>query len=180
MDYHKITNLSNPTINNEPITKVYADTHYSGGGGGLSDSGFTMQGDINMDGHKIINIPDPSTDTEPVSKKYGDTNYRGLTDHGFTMNRGVGRPLILGGQEGWVDNNQEKLKILGLLNCSFRLYVNDQSKVFLKCGLFLPCTTPPPPIRFYPDLSIFKNGLLNDWGGDRPPLPPLAPPWLRP
>ena len=84
MDYHKITNLPNPTINNEPVTKGYADTHYSGGDGGLSDSGFTMQGDINMDGHKIINIPDPSTDTEPVSKKYGDTNYRGLTAHGFT------------------------------------------------------------------------------------------------
>ena len=63
MDYHKITNLPNPTIKNEPITKGYADTHYSGGSSGLSDSGFTMQEDINMNGHKIINIPDPSTDT---------------------------------------------------------------------------------------------------------------------
>ena len=68
MDYHKITNLPNPTINNKPVTKGYADIHYSGGGGGgLSDSGFTMQGDINMDGYKIINIPNPSTDTEPRS-----------------------------------------------------------------------------------------------------------------
>ena len=48
---------------------------------------------------------------------------------------------------GRVDNNREKLKIVGLLNYSFRLYVNDQSKVFLKCGLFLP-RTPPPVYRF--------------------------------
>ena len=31
---------------------------------------------------------------------------------------------------------------------------------------------PPPPINFYPDLSILKNGLSNDWRGERPP--PLA------
>ena len=74
-----------------------------------------------------------------------------------------------------MNNNREKLKILGLLNCSFRLFVNDQLKVFLKCGLFLPHPPPPPQSAFYPDLSIFKNGLSNDW---RPP--PLAPLWLRP
>ena len=92
--------------------------------------------------------------------------------------RGVARPLILGGQGG-IDNNREKLKILGLLNCIFWLYVNDQSKVFLKCGLFLPRTNAPlPQSAFYPDLSIFKNRLSNDWGGGRPP--PLTPPWLRP
>ena len=62
--------------------------------------------------------------------------------------RGVARRMILGGAGGGVDNNQEKLKFLGLLNCIFRLYVNDQSKVFLKCGLFLPRTAPPPNQRF--------------------------------
>ena len=40
MDYHKITNLPTPITDNEPITKKYADTHYSGGSGvGGGDKG---------------------------------------------------------------------------------------------------------------------------------------------
>ena len=40
-------------------------------------------------------------------------------------------PDLGGGAGGWgggVDDNREKLKILGLLNCSFRLYVNVNPK----------------------------------------------------
>ena len=82
--------------------------------------------------------------------------------------RGVARPLILGGQGG-VDNNREKLKIPGLLNCSFQLYVNDQSKVFLKCGLFLTRTPPPPNQPFIqilppcPPLGYAPGGVM--WRG---------------
>ena len=34
MEFNRILNLPNPTRNDEPITKGYADTHYSGGGAG--------------------------------------------------------------------------------------------------------------------------------------------------
>ena len=43
-DQFRIFNLPDPTTDDQPVTKGYADTHYSRGGGGLSASGFTMQG----------------------------------------------------------------------------------------------------------------------------------------
>ena len=58
------------------------------GSGGLSDTGFTMQGDINMNSNKIINLPDPQRDTEPVTKQYGVRTY--LINAGFTMNDNIG------------------------------------------------------------------------------------------
>ena len=58
------------------------------GSGGLSDTGFTMQGDINMNSNKIIKLPDPQRDTEPVTKQYGVRTY--LTNAGFTMSDNIG------------------------------------------------------------------------------------------
>ena len=58
------------------------------GSGGLPNTGFTMQGDINMNNNKIINLPDPQRDTEPVTKQYGVRTY--LTNAGFTMNDNIG------------------------------------------------------------------------------------------
>ena len=51
-------------------------------GGGLSNTGFTMQGAINMNSNKIVNLPNPQRDNEPVTKGYADTNYKRLTDGG--------------------------------------------------------------------------------------------------
>ena len=34
MNNNKIINLPDPSTGSEPVTKSYADTHYSGGGGG--------------------------------------------------------------------------------------------------------------------------------------------------
>ena len=34
MNGHKILDLPSPTSDSEPVTKSYADTHYSSGGGG--------------------------------------------------------------------------------------------------------------------------------------------------
>ena len=64
------------------------------GSGGLSDTGFTMQGAINMNSNKIINLPDPQRDTEPVTKQYGVRTY--LTNAGFTMadNIGMGGHIV--------------------------------------------------------------------------------------
>ena len=58
------------------------------GSGGLSDTGFTMQGDINMNTNKITGLGGPTTNSEPVTKQYGDSTY--LTDGGFVMNDNIG------------------------------------------------------------------------------------------
>ena len=58
-----------------------------GSGGGLSSSGFTMQGTINMNANRITYVPDPLTNNEPVTKQYGDRN---LTDAGFVMQDNIG------------------------------------------------------------------------------------------
>ena len=58
------------------------------GSGGLSDTGFTMQGDINMNANKITGLGNPTTNSEPVTKQYGDSSY--LTDGGFVMNDNIG------------------------------------------------------------------------------------------
>ena len=54
-----------------------------GDSGGLSDTGFTMQDDIDMHGNKIIGLGTPTTRSEPVTKHYGDSTY--LTNGGFVM-----------------------------------------------------------------------------------------------
>ncbi len=61
------------------ITKQYLKSLGGGGtitvsdsSGGLSASGFTMSGDINMGGHEVIGLDDPTTDNSAASKKYVD------------------------------------------------------------------------------------------------------------
>ncbi len=65
-------------------TKVQSDTKYarkgSGGGGGLSTSGFTMTGDINMGSNKILKLADPITPKSATNKEYVDNNF--LSKHG--------------------------------------------------------------------------------------------------
>ena len=55
---------------------------------GLSNTGFTMQGDINMNTNKITGLEGPTSNSEPVTKQYGDRTY--LTDGGFVMNDNIG------------------------------------------------------------------------------------------
>ena len=177
MNGHKILDLPSPTLDSEPVTKSYADTHYSGNGsskgpkgdkgdqgiqgiqgdkgdqgiqgikgdkgdqgiqgiqgdkgdqgiqgikgdkgdqgiqgiqgdkedqgiqgikgdkgdtgpagsGGLSATGFTMQGDIDMNNNKITNLPDPTLANDPITKQYANRVY--LTDSGFTMQDNIG------------------------------------------------------------------------------------------
>ena len=56
--------------------------------GGISNTGCTMQGSINMNNNKIINLPDPQRGNEPATKQYGDRTY--LTDAGFVMSDNIG------------------------------------------------------------------------------------------
>ena len=70
MSNNKITNIPDPTLANDPITKQYANRVY------LTDSGFTMQDNIGMNNHEILGLnPTPSNDTAAVSKSYTDTVY---------------------------------------------------------------------------------------------------------
>ncbi len=66
-------------------TKSESDTKYelkgaTGGGGGLSDSGFTMTGDIDMGSNKILKLADPITPKSAANKEYVDNNF--LSKHG--------------------------------------------------------------------------------------------------
>ncbi len=66
-------------------TKVESDTKYAlkatgGGGGGLSASGFTMTGDIDMGDNKILKLADPITSKSATNKEYVDNNF--LSKHG--------------------------------------------------------------------------------------------------
>ena len=66
-------------------TKSESDNKYSlkgsgGGGGGLSASGFTMTGDIDMGSNKILKLVDPITPKSATNKEYVDNNF--LSKHG--------------------------------------------------------------------------------------------------
>ncbi len=63
-----------------PIDASYAksesDTKYElKGGGGLSASGFTMTGDIDMGNNKILKLADPITSKSATNKEYVDNNF---------------------------------------------------------------------------------------------------------
>ena len=90
MDNNKITNLPDPTLANDPITKQYANRVY------LTDSGFTMQDNIGMNNHEILGLnPVPSGDTAAVSKNYTDTIYiKKGTDIDMNGHRITGLPII--------------------------------------------------------------------------------------
>ena len=65
-------------------TKAESDTKNarkgSSSGGGLSASGFTMTGDIDMGDNKILKLADPTTSKSATNKDYVDNNF--LSKHG--------------------------------------------------------------------------------------------------
>ena len=62
-------------------TKVESDAKYSTTlSGGLSASGFTMMGDIDMEDNKILKLADPTTSKSTTNKNYVDNNF--LSKHG--------------------------------------------------------------------------------------------------
>ena len=94
--YETQTDASNTYLSKTDATNTYApvdasytksesDTKYelkgaTGGGGGLSASGFTMTGDIDMGNNKILRLADPITPKSATNKKYVDNNF--LSKHG--------------------------------------------------------------------------------------------------
>ncbi len=83
MGGQSITNL-NPTPQsfNDAVTKKYVDDSI-GLAGGLSITGITMSGDIDMDGHDVTGLSDPTNDDMAASKGYVDGNFLDLA--GGTM-----------------------------------------------------------------------------------------------
>ena len=78
-----ITNLNpTPQSNNDAVTKGYVDNQIQLSGG-LSITGITMQGDINMSGHNVIGLVDPTNDDMAASKGFVESNFLDLA--GGTM-----------------------------------------------------------------------------------------------
>ncbi len=78
MSGQSITNLNPVPQNfNDAVTKKYVDDSISLAGG-LSITGITMQGDINMSGHNVIGLSDPTNDDMAASKGYVDSNFLDL------------------------------------------------------------------------------------------------------
>ncbi len=83
MSGQSITNLNPVPQNfNDAVTKKYVDDSISLAGG-LSITGITMQGDINMSGHNVTGLSDPTNDDMAASKGYVDSNFLDLA--GGTM-----------------------------------------------------------------------------------------------
>ena len=61
-------------------TKAEFDNRYStsSSGGGLSSSGFTMAGDIDMSGHEVKGLGTPMLNTSAINKKYVDSSFLSL------------------------------------------------------------------------------------------------------
>ncbi len=93
--YKTQTSASNTYLSKTDVTSTYApidtsytkaesDTKYarkgSSSGGGLSASGFTMTGDIDMGDNKILKLADPITPKSATNKDYVDNNF--LSKHG--------------------------------------------------------------------------------------------------
>ena len=82
----KTSAASTYTSTDASYSKSESDTKYalkgSGGssGGGLSASGFTMTGDIDMGDNKILKLADPFTSKSATNKEYVDNNF--LSKHG--------------------------------------------------------------------------------------------------
>ncbi len=78
MSGQSITNLNPvPQSFNEAVTKKYVDDSISLAGG-LSITGITMQGDINMSGHNVIGLSDPTNDDMAASKGFVESNFLDL------------------------------------------------------------------------------------------------------
>ncbi len=75
MSGQSITNLNpTPQNNNDAVTKSYVDNQIRLSGG-LSLSGITMQGDIDMNGNEISGLVDPINDDMAASKGFVESNF---------------------------------------------------------------------------------------------------------
>ena len=78
MSGQSITYLNpTPQNNNDAVTMSYVDNSIALSGG-LSISGITMQGDIDMQGHEVKGLADPTNDDMAASKGFVENNFLDL------------------------------------------------------------------------------------------------------
>ena len=102
MGSQKITNIGNPTNNNDVANKIFVDTAFqtlesemgTTLAGYLQLKGGTMTGVLDMGGHYIQNIETPQTDDEAANKGYVDGQVEGLQS---TVNSSLNNYLPLSG-----------------------------------------------------------------------------------
>lgn len=102
MGGQKITNVGNPTNNNDVANKIFVDTAVqeleeelaTSLAGYLPLKGGTMTGVLDMGGHYIQNIETPQTDDEAANKGYVDGQVEGLQS---SINSSLGDYLLLSG-----------------------------------------------------------------------------------
>lgn len=102
MGSQKITNIGNPTDNNDVANKIFVDTAFqeleeelaTSLAGYLPLKGGTMSGVLDMGGHYIQNIEIPQTDDEAANKGYVDGQVEGLQS---TVNSSLNNYLPLSG-----------------------------------------------------------------------------------
>ncbi len=93
--YETQTSASNTFLSKTDATSTYAllgaswtkaepDAEYAtSASGGLSASGFTMTGDINMGDHEVKSLSTPTTNKSATNKSYVDNNF--LSRHGGAL-----------------------------------------------------------------------------------------------
>ena len=71
------------------MTKRYVDDSISLAGG-LSITGITMQGDIDMDRHNVTGLSDPTNDDMAASKGFVESNFLDLAGGAMVANVDMG------------------------------------------------------------------------------------------
>lgn len=102
MGGQKITNIGNPTDNNDVANKIFVDTAFqtlesemgTTLAGYLQLKGGTMSGVLDMGGHYIQNLEDPQADDDAANKGYVDGQVEGLQS---SINSSLGDYLLLSG-----------------------------------------------------------------------------------
>ncbi len=74
MSGQSITDLNPTPQNNNDTTKSYVDNAITLSGG-LSITGLTMQGDIDMNGYEVKGLADPINDDMTASKGFVESNF---------------------------------------------------------------------------------------------------------
>ena len=93
-------------------TKAESDAKYStsSSGGGLSSSGFTMAGDIDMSSHEIKGLGTPTTIMAATNKNYVDNNFLSLHGGAIIGNVSMSGQSITGPNPTSLNNNDAVTK----------------------------------------------------------------------
>ena len=77
MNSHKIINISDPTNNQDAVTKYYLVNYHDNSK--VNTSGDSLAGDLNMVDNKITNLLNPTNNQEAATKNYVDNVLNGPT-----------------------------------------------------------------------------------------------------